>query len=277
MDCAICNKKCKSFSSLSSHIAKAHKDYTTESYYIKFINDKDGYCNNPDCSNKVRFISIRYGYNSNSNPNKYCSISCARKSEEVQQKYNETAISNNGSIEEFNKNRLSKMQATSLKNWNHVNPSSSEIIKSKRTETIIAKYDVHNIFQSSDIKQVIKECHEKSGKWLRDEDSRKSYLIYRKIVVKYTNKVKSELFKSWTGYDYYDNEYIKDNINLHFNDSEYPTIDHKISVRYGFENDIDFKIIADISNLCITKRFINNSKNYLTEQEYLDNNLLKIL
>jgi len=67
------------------------------------------------------------------------------------------------------------------------------------------------------------------------------------------------LFENWDGYDYYDGEYIKNNFNLHGLDNNYPTIDHKISVSYGFKNNIEPEKIADISNLCITKK-INNSK-----------------
>ena len=37
-------------------------------------------------------------------------------------------------------------------------------------------------------------------------------------------------------------------------------IDHKISIFHGFINNIDPILISDISNLCITKRYINSSK-----------------
>jgi hypothetical protein len=48
---------------------------------------------------------------------------------------------------------------------------------------------------------------------------------------------------------------------LQSSDGCYPTIDHKNSVFYGFMNNIPPEDISDISNLCITKRFINSSKN----------------
>lgn len=75
-----------------------------------------------------------------------------------------------------------------------------------------------------------------------------------------TNKVREELFNSWDGYDYYDNEYILENIKLKSSSSSYPTIDHKISCYYGFINNIEPEIICSLDNLCITKRSINSMK-----------------
>jgi len=96
-------------------------------------------------------------------------------------------------------------------------------------------------------------------------------LIYRTLVQKLTKLYKKILFDSWNGYDYYDNEYIRDNFELNSNNILYPTIDHKISIFYGFMNDISIDDIAHIDNLCITKRTINSSKNRMCENEYIIN------
>ena len=66
----------------------------------------------------------------------------------------------------------------------------------------------------------------------------------------------------------YDNEYIKDNLQFDCNDRRYPTIDHKISVKNGFINNIDPSIIGNVENLCITKRCINSSKNSKNEKDF---------
>lgn len=50
--------------------------------------------------------------------------------------------------------------------------------------------------------------------------------------------------------------------------TNYPTIDHKISVYYGFINNISPEEIGDISNLCITKRWINSTKRDSIESEF---------
>lgn len=84
---------------------------------------------------------------------------------------------------------------------------------------------------------------------------------YKLTVRRLTQRVKKLLLENWNGYDYYDNEYIRENYKLKPNDNNYPTIDHKKSVFWGFMNGIPTEEIGDISNLCITKRYINSSKN----------------
>jgi hypothetical protein len=80
---------------------------------------------------------------------------------------------------------------------------------------------------------------------------------YRKLVNRFTNKFKKQLFENWNGLDFYDNENIQNNFNLLSKDMSYPTIDHKISLKSGFLKNIPPYIIGNINNLCITKRKIN--------------------
>ena len=80
------------------------------------------------------------------------------------------------------------------------------------------------------------------------------------------------LFDIWDGYDYYDKEYIKNNLQLSYMNCNYPTVDHKVSVFYGFNNKIPAEDIAKIDNLCITKRIINSLKRTKTETEFLYRN-----
>jgi len=93
------------------------------------------------------------------------------------------------------------------------------------------------------------------------------FQLYYKMIKSETRKNRNFLFESWDGYDFYDKEYIKD-YKFHKNSNLYPTIDHKISILYGFLNDINVDIIGNIDNLCITKKGNNsskNSKNYLNK------------
>lgn len=81
---------------------------------------------------------------------------------------------------------------------------------------------------------------------------------YRKYVNRITLRNKKLLFNKWNGFDFYDGEYIRENIYLFkSNDMDYPTIDHKISIFEGFKKSIPPYIIGGIDNLCITKRRIN--------------------
>lgn len=83
---------------------------------------------------------------------------------------------------------------------------------------------------------------------------------YSNRVHNLTKKHKNELFENWDGYDFYDGEYIKDNFNFRFDNRLYPTIEHKLSIYYGFVNKIDEKEMAKLDNLAITKRCINSAK-----------------
>ena len=99
------------------------------------------------------------------------------------------------------------------------------------------------------------------------------YRKYRNHVRRVTKINKVKLFENWNGVDYYDNEYIKENINLNWFDRLYPSVDHKNSVIYGYLNNIPPEILGNIDNLCITKRCINSSKNKKIENEFICNKI----
>ena len=98
---------------------------------------------------------------------------------------------------------------------------------------------------------------------------------YRNDVTTLTNRNIKKLFDNWDGYDYYDNEFIKNNFLMYYTDPKYPCVDHKTSVLYGFKNNIPPSEIAHIDNLCITKRSLNSSKRDLNENEFKEK--LKII
>jgi uncharacterized C2H2 Zn-finger protein/protein-arginine kinase activator protein McsA len=95
------------------------------------------------------------------------------------------------------------------------------------------------------------------------------FIKYSRIINNYTKKNKNKLLENWDGFDFYDKCYIKTNFNLHPNNKNYPTIDHKISKLYGFLNNIDPLYISDISNLCFTKRSINSTKHSKNIDQFL--------
>ncbi|MFW5848005.1 MAG: DUF7487 domain-containing protein [bacterium] len=171
---------------------------------------------------------------------------------------------------------------TILEKYGVDNISKSELIKQKKENTNLLNWGVKNVFSSNKIiSKIRKTCKNKYGdeypnrtkKQLEKikktriingfqipDDKINKYLLYRKNVLKITYKYKRELFDNWNGYDYYDSEYIKENLFLHSNNKDYPSIDHKISIYYGFVNNISYEEIGNIDNLCITKRKINSSK-----------------
>ncbi len=151
-------------------------------------------------------------------------------------------------------------------------PSLDNRIKENRRKSNKIKYGCDHFFQSKvfledeKIKEKSKETRIKNGYMISDVDM-KPFLLYKRKCRKITYSQRKYLYENWDGYDYYDKEYIKDNLNLNNTNKNYPTIDHKISIFYGFLNNIKEEIIGNIENLCITKRSINcskRSKNYYT-------------
>ena len=172
-------------------------------------------------------------------------------------------VENASSLETTKKKR----EETNLKNFGCVNVFQNEDIKKKLIETMLLKYNVTNPNKSDVILKKRKETRILNNKQIPDE-LLSEYQLYCKKARNETEKYKNDLINNWNGFDYYDKEYIKENFNLNSNDLLYPNIDHKISIFYGFVNNIDYKIIGNIDNLCITKKKHNASKNKLTELEY---------
>jgi len=170
-------------------------------------------------------------------------------------KYGVNNVSKSDLIKERKKN-------TNIKNWGVENVFQSETIKSKLRETFLLKYGVEHFRQNEYIKEREKQLRIKYGTQMPD-DKLSDYEKYRKKVRRYTYKYKKELYNNWNGLDYYDGENILKYKKLNYNSDLYPHVDHKISIFYGFKNNIDPSIIGYIDNLCITKRINNLSKGNL--------------
>jgi hypothetical protein len=170
-------------------------------------------------------------------------------------------------------------------NFSNLNITKRDIMIENRKKSLNEKYNVDNIFQLEDVKNKIKETckakygceHYRQNEFNKEIEKQKririgsqipdhdlsSFQIYKKRVLYYTRKNKNRLFNEWNGLDYYDNEFIKENYKLHFNDNLYPNIDHKISIKNGFIYNTNPDIIGGYDNLCITKRINNLSKGSL--------------
>lgn len=137
-----------------------------------------------------------------------------------------------------------------------------EFVKEKMKQTFIEKYGFDCPQKNSIYQEILKQKRIENGTQIPD-DKLSKYELFKKKVLFFTRKYKEQLYNDWDGFDYYDNELIIENKNLHFNSVYYPTIDHKISIKMGFINNIDPIIIGSINNLCITKRINNMSKGSL--------------
>jgi len=161
-----------------------------------------------------------------------------------------------------------KYKKTCQEKYGCDNASKSETIKEKKKETFISNYGVDNIFKSDKFKIYLKQYKIDNGYSIADNDV-DDWSIYSRKCIRESRKNYDLIKKDWDGYDYYDGKYIIENYNLNPNHSNYPTIDHKTSILNGYKNNIPIYIISSISNLCITKRYINSSKHSLNEDEFL--------
>lgn len=165
------------------------------------------------------------------------------------------------------KNKYGDEYLSKTEYWKEIFKSKVESTIEKCKETCLKKYGVDNVSKVEFIKDRIKNIKEVSGIIIPDSEI-DAWSMYKRNVRRITNNNKKKLYEDWTGYDYYDDEYIKGYLSNTHTHRFYPTIDHKISVYYGFKNSIDPSIIGSIDNLCITKRFINSTKSKLTESEF---------
>jgi len=152
-----------------------------------------------------------------------------------------------------------KSKETNLKRYGETHPMKNEIIKEKLKNVLIEKYGIENPMHHQPFIDNCKKSKIKNNVLLPDEMI-DDFLLYKRKVKNITHKNKKSLFENWNGYDYYDDEYIKENFSHSPTNRLYPTIDHKISVYFGFVNNIVPEIIGSLSNLCITKKYINSTK-----------------
>jgi len=244
--------KCSSFKNKLTKLDKyGEKNYNNREKFKSTCLEKYG-VENPQQNQEIRIKTLI------TNMAKYGGVS-PRSSKEIQKKQKKTTIKKYGKNYYFNWRKNIKFIL--FDKYGDMNYNNRE----KNKTTCLEKYGVENPMLNDEIKNKAKEKRIKNGSYHTNE-SRSNYKNYWLEVKKTTNKYKKELFNKWSGFDYYDNEYIKDNFNLNSGNKNYPTIDHKISVKYGYDNNILPSEIGFINNLCITKRTINsrkNQKNYI--------------
>lgn len=181
----------------------------------------------------------------------------------------------------FHKTKLTNLENHGVENISHLAEIKMKISdkgretffkgNEQRQKTMLEKYGVINPFQIQsvidDIVIKTKETKIKNGLNIPDELCSDFY-NYKKKVINLTRKNKIILLENWNGYDYYDGEYIKDNFNLHYHDSNYPNVDHKTTIKFGFDNNITPEEIAKLDNLCVTKLKLNVRKSSKNEDEF---------
>lgn len=128
-----------------------------------------------------------------------------------------------------------KLKQTNINKYGVEFPLQNEDIQSKQKQTNIDKYGVEYPLQNEDIKQKKRHYMEKQGKWIPLELLSDAELYY-KLVWKYTRKQPIDQLLNFQ------------KRGLAGIEGAYH-LDHKISIKYGFENNIPPYIVGSIHNL----------------------------
>lgn len=201
-------------------------------------------------------------------------------SKEGREKAKQTLLKNHGVTSTWKLQKTKDtIKKTNLEKYGETCYFKTDEFKEKLKEHNIEKYGVENYFNSEDYKIKSKEVSLKkynseyylsselrkqreieSGHWISDED-RTEYELYRLNVWRITNKQDLESLKD-----------IDKRGRIDLNPDAYH-IDHKFSIREGFEENIPPEIIGSLKNLEMIpgrKNCAKNSKCSITKEELLD-------
>jgi len=224
---------------------KDYKQYLTE---IKDVNINA--CSNKECSNqKIKAVCLKkYG------------VENAFQAKEFKEKIKNTLMEKYG-VEHpmYLDETKDKIKDTCVEKYGVSSYTKTIECIEKTKKTNLEKYGFEYTNQSKEGKLKRKLTRINKGSQIPDEKL-SDYIVYRRKIDNFTDVNRKKLIELWDGYDFYDGEYIKDNFNLDYTDRLYPTIDHKVSVYYGFINGIDIDEIANFNNLCFTKHYLNSKK-----------------
>jgi hypothetical protein len=231
--------------------------------YYEYVNLNNIYACYKCCATKIKIT----------NQKKY-GVDNAFQCEEFKEKSKQSLFDKHGVYHPMHiQETKDKIVETCLEKYGETSYARTEDFKIKFKETNLERYGVEHESKLPEGQLKRKLTRIERGNQIPDHLV-DPFIFYRKEVDKLTERIKKELFENWDGLDYYDGEYIKDNTLDNF--SDYPSMDHKISVSYGFSNNIDPVIISKIENLCLTKVKINACKGNLNEEEFkLTDNFIK--
>ena len=153
-----------------------------------------------------------------------------------------------------------KIQNINLSKFGHISPFGNNEIKNKSINKIIKLYGVDNVWKNKEMISFMLERKKELGICYKDDEIKNKYLRFRKKIVYMSYKHKLKLLEIWDGRDFYTGDFIKNNFKFHSSHESYPTIDHKISIFYGYINNVEISELTSINNLCWTTRRNNSRK-----------------
>lgn len=294
--CEICKEKTvynQVNTFVNNHLMREH-NLTAKEYYDKYITfgNKDNKCIH--CGKETKFKSIETGYQ------KYCSLNCSNQDSSAKAKRIEANIAKYG-VESYSQTPEFKqfmVEANSLRgdcfkearefianNYDEINSKRrkswtkelKEQVRKRRLETY-DRMGITNIMQVEGVKEKVRATNESNGRWLPRE-LWTPYKLYRRTVINYSKPFYKEILEENfnNGFlDYYTGEklvsnddYLRDNPSKHAsNNKMQPSVDHKVSVYFGFINNIEPEIIGAKENLCVCSRKSNSEKNSMLDSQY---------
>lgn len=148
MICQVCKKEgFSNLHALATHLARSHKDITTQNYYDQFIEHDDLSC--PECGKKRQFKNLTIGYLSTCG-NKKCRYA------DVQKKKEETNLQRYGTKNPFQNEEVRKAAFEKYKEkTGYDTPLSNPEVIAKRQKNLTEQYGegISNVFQLDEVKQ----------------------------------------------------------------------------------------------------------------------------
>jgi len=270
--CDICGEK-KSMKYLSYKKDSKNLHYCKKCKWIRIKSTKKEIYGNENYRNIQKYKDTmikRYGaesvYQSEILMNKIRDTNMLKYNTETPTKNNlvikekmKKSIINNFLNEDIKKTIMDKRHSTCIEKYGVDNYTKTEEYKNKNKDTCLKKYGYEHNGSVPDLIEKRIRTRMLKGQIKTDEEKSDIYK-YKRKVLNITRKYEKILFNTWNGYDFYDGEYIAENFTLKYTDKSYPSLDHRVSIYYGYKNNISPDKIGDISNLCITKKIINSIK-----------------
>ena len=295
MKCKICKietKHKRSAEFFRHHVMKEHS-LTTQQYYDKFEKkDEDGKC---VCGKKTKFISYTSGYGSYCSTK--CSANDPIKKqkwlestgfkefnqEEHEKAYTEKCLdcghlikpgglgvhisqAHDFSSQQYYDTYLlkpvdgeGKCHCGKDAKFDNVYKGYKKYCSSKCAQTCPdARAKRSKQMKGRKFSESARKINEESGRWTRNLEKER-VIAYRLLVDMETKLHKDKLFEDWNGKCFY-TDVICETAKEKYNDDNYATIDHKISVVEGYQKKMNPFEIGHISNLVISTRLENIKK-----------------
>lgn len=276
VSCAACNTPFKSARALGVHVCREH-DMDSEQYYVKFLHRVgDGLC--PVCGDACSFLSILKGYS------KHCSVRCMNKDTEHVSASRRTKLDRYGNacgdLEKSKRTRLArygfsgididKARKTKLERYGDAGHNN----RSKAVRTCLRRYGVENVSQYAGFRSLMNDAlrasfysvefrrkMERKGQWV-PLNKLSAFRRYWLRVKSETGRWRKKVFSTWDGCDFYTGE------NIRSLPRQLITIDHRFSIKRGFDLGVPPERIGCIDNLCVCSKSVNSRKNYRTADEF---------